>query len=80
MSDKKPWEVENIETYQNNCLALYRNRKSNCERAQACKHTCKKTKIIHKKSSIIIEDFFISPYKTTCFAGGHVLKAMPIFV
>ena len=23
---------------------------------------------------------FILSYKTTCFAGGHVLKAMPIFV
>jgi len=23
---------------------------------------------------------FIFPYKTTCFAGGHVLRAMPIFV
>jgi hypothetical protein len=22
---------------------------------------------------------FIFPYKTTCFAGGHVLRAMPIF-
>ena len=23
---------------------------------------------------------FIFPYKTTCFAGGHVLMALPIFV
>ncbi len=29
---------------------------------------------------IIININFISSYKTTCFAGGHVLKAMPIFV
>tara|TARA_R110002033_G_C3844025_1_gene235069 strand:- start:626 stop:796 length:171 start_codon:yes stop_codon:yes gene_type:complete len=32
------------------------------------------------KTKTAVDSSFIFPYKTTCFAGGHVLKAMPIFV
>jgi hypothetical protein len=42
----------------------------------------KKRKYIPSFSYCYIFTFclFIFPYKTTCFAGGHVLLALPIFV
>ena len=51
--------------------------KNGIEKLEKINQHLKDTKV---KMDLTKYKFIILSYKTTCFAGGHVLKAMPIFV